>query len=710
MSKGIRLDTPLKSVMVYISISVILMVTLIYISLTLTAEYNQQKYTDESNERIQRSIDHTINHFVDDFSFRALRLLNTTKLRELLQNNDRQGLLKLLKPKFDLMQQENSNFKVMHIHLADGTSFLRVHKPQVFGDNIAKKREMLQTIHKNHKPLSGYETGNHANVFRVINPIFDKSGKYIGAFEVGLSPNFIKEAIHEINGFCGVVFIKGKELALSKIKSGVLIDGYMLQTSLNKKLEDICKVFNKINKLEENIKFNVGDQTYLTHLVAIKNFKDEDSVKIIFFQNITQKSILLNPIQLYIIPAILIVLLLTIWFIYTLIKNYQDRVTFLHNRHFKELEELSQSLKYAVEGTNDGLWDWNLEKKTVYFSPRWKSMLGFEDNELENSFSTWKSILHPDDLEQALKDIELAHTDPEYKYNTIHRLKHKDGHWVWILDRGKTIFDENLKAVRMVGFHTDITDIKELELQVIEKEEMMISQSRHAAMGEMISMIAHQWRQPISVIAMDANNILADIELESVDETTLQKVSEDIIRQTQELSKTIDDFRNFFKPDRLPEEIKLKTIFDDTLSVIGKSLENNDIALILNIEENIELKTYSRDLMQVLINILKNAKEVLVEKNIAQKEIIVFANKSEDQLIIKISDNAGGIDKKVLSKIFEPYFTTKGEKNGTGLGLYMSQVITQKHLGGELKAYNIASNAVFEITIPLKVETVNDIS
>ncbi|QOY51049.1 PAS domain-containing protein [Candidatus Sulfurimonas baltica] len=369
-----------------------------------------------------------------------------------------------------------------------------------------------------------------------------------------------------------------------------------------------------------------------------------------------------------------------------------------------EIEKLSERLEYAVGGTSDGIWDRNLELNEVYYSPRWKSMLGYEDYELVNEFDTWIELLHPDDLEKATDDMSQAYKNPKRQFESIYRLKHKDGHWIWILDRAQIISNLEGKAIRMVGFHTDITEIKKLEEELGDKEEIMIAQSRHAAMGEMISMIAHQWRQPISVISMDANNILTDIELEMIDEASLKSDSEDIIKQTQELSKTIDDFRNFFRPGKTKDEVLLQDVINDTLKVIGKSLETNGIELILELGEDIKIETFSRELMQVVINIVKNAKEALIGNKIESGKIFISVEDEIESLKIKICDNAGGIGDGVIKKIFEPYFSTKGEKDGTGLGLYMSKTIIEKHIGGALSVYNSDDGACFVIKLPLSIK------
>ncbi len=142
-------------------------------------------------------------------------------------------------------------------------------------------------------------------------------------------------------------------------------------------------------------------------------------------------------------------------------------------------KELKERMELALLGSNHGIWDWNILDNTVYFSPRWKEMLGYKDKELPHEFSTWESRLHPDDAEEAWADIHKHLNGETEYYENVHRLRHKDGHWVWIQDRGKVLFDENGKAVRMIGTHTDISEEKENQLKLVQQAEMIQHQAQH---------------------------------------------------------------------------------------------------------------------------------------------------------------------------------------------------------------------------------------
>jgi nitrogen fixation/metabolism regulation signal transduction histidine kinase len=199
---------------------------------------------------------------------------------------------------------------------------------------------------------------------------------------------------------------------------------------------------------------------------------------------------------------------------------------------------------------------------------------------------------------------------------------------------------------------------------------------------------------------MGANNILVDIELEEIDEKAFKDQAESILKQTEYLSKTIDDFRNFFRPDKEIEEVKIEDIIEDARKIIGKSLENNAITLNITYDESYTIKTYSRELLQVYINLLKNSKEALVEYRDENRHINISVSSDKNFIITTVCDNGGGIDEKIIGKIFDPYFSTKDEKTGTGLGLYMSKTIIDKHLYGNISVKNSNDGACFSVKIP----------
>jgi signal transduction histidine kinase len=251
---------------------------------------------------------------------------------------------------------------------------------------------------------------------------------------------------------------------------------------------------------------------------------------------------------------------------------------------------------------------------------------------------------------------------------------------------------EHIGKKYYMGSTMDITELKR-------KDEMLINQSRHAAMGEMIGMIAHQWRQPLSTISMDANNMLLDIAMQNLDISSSEAYAKSISQQTQHLSKTIDDFRNFFKPDKVISKVNLKDVLTQTMSIVADSLKNNNIKLISSFEAQKQVKAYPRELMQVFVNIITNSKDALTHLKRDNAVINVRVYEDDKYINTQICDNGGGIEADILSKVFDPYFSTKDEKTGTGLGLYMSKMIIEDHLCGMIEVENKDNGACFKVSL-----------
>ncbi|WP_455755772.1 sensor histidine kinase [Sulfurimonas sp.] len=252
---------------------------------------------------------------------------------------------------------------------------------------------------------------------------------------------------------------------------------------------------------------------------------------------------------------------------------------------------------------------------------------------------------------------------------------------------------------KFVGFTVLMNDIT----TIIEQERLLIQQSRLAAMGEMLNMLAHQWRQPIAVISMAVNNMLLDLELGMTDEEQLKVSANDISEQTTLLSKTIDDFKDYFKPDEEKATISLNNIIDNTISILNPILKNNNITIVKEFSDTSNITTYSKELEQVLINIINNSHEAFQNREQSKKIITIKLYESDVNIIIDIIDNAGGIPENIIYSIFKPYFSTKQEKNGKGIGLYMSDTIVKKHLNGNLIAKNIDNGAKFTIELPIAI-------
>ncbi|MBL1280069.1 MAG: HAMP domain-containing histidine kinase [Fluviicola sp.] len=256
--------------------------------------------------------------------------------------------------------------------------------------------------------------------------------------------------------------------------------------------------------------------------------------------------------------------------------------------------------------------------------------------------------------------------------------------------------------------------VKEVIKETNNKEELLQRQSALVQMGEMISMIAHQWRQPLGAIVAISIDLKMQIELDSFDleikeqRDNCKKYFSDSLKDidflVQNMTTTIDDFRNFYKPNKAHSITSITIPIVKAINIVKNSFKSDGINIIEEYNSTNEIDLYVNEMMQVILNILKNAQDNFKEKNIENKNIIFTCKDIHDGVLIEICDNGGGIDEKVLSRIFNPYFSTKSEKNGTGLGLYMSKIIIEEHHFGSLSVYNSCDGACFCIALNKNLE------
>ncbi len=245
-----------------------------------------------------------------------------------------------------------------------------------------------------------------------------------------------------------------------------------------------------------------------------------------------------------------------------------------------------------------------------------------------------------------------------------------------------------------------------LSIKDITASKMLESQSRLASMGEMIGNIAHQWRQPLSTITTAASGMDFESEMGTLTKEKITYYADGIEKNAQYLSETIDTFRDYIKENKELKSVIVQERIATVLQIIDASLKNHNIEIETHIEPvPIKVKMVAQELDQVIINILNNAKDILTEKNIEDAWIKLELLKQGNKVVIRIEDNGGGIPEDVVPHIFEPYFTTKHQSQGTGLGLHMSYKIVTESLHGKLYARNSVNGARFFIEFPLESDT-----
>ncbi len=237
-----------------------------------------------------------------------------------------------------------------------------------------------------------------------------------------------------------------------------------------------------------------------------------------------------------------------------------------------------------------------------------------------------------------------------------------------------------------------------------EQQFHMLHKNRLSLKGEMISMIAHQWKQPLNNLSLINQTLIFKYEDGELTDQVIKDFDKDSTRQINQMSQTISDFTNFFSPEVNAKKFYLKEVLTQTLSFLEPVFVNQHINVHLNMrsETDILLEGYPSELGQMIINILNNAKDALIEREVENREIWIVVERVKEEMYISIEDSGGGIFPEIISKIFDPYFSTKS-KNGTGLGLYMSKLIIEDHMSGKLLVSNSDRGARFEIILPIVI-------
>ena len=391
----------------------------------------------------------------------------------------------------------------------------------------------------------------------------------------------------------------------------------------------------------------------------------------------------------------------------TAIRTYQDLQTISETK--KTLEKSNNSLLKAQEIANIGNWEFDLTTKKLFCSKQIYNIYNIDSNDCINTLEELSTFIHPCDKNM----VNAIYTDSlrDIKNYTIeYRLLLNNQTIKYVEEKCTYEYSDKDETLKSNGIIHDITDKKIYENKVNELNNIMTQQSKMASMGNMIENITHQWRQPLSIIdaisvATKLKNNSGDLELKTIDN------SMDIIsNQIHYLSQTIDDFGNFFKPNKIKAVYFIKQTFEKTNKLMESVLKNNNIKLISDIQD-IELYGFENELIQVIINLFNNAKDALKICDINTKLLFVTVIKKDSMIEICIKDNAGGIPKNDLNKVFDSYYTTKKDSKGTGIGLYMSKIIIEEHMNGNISINNTKYNyknsshtgAEIKINIPISI-------
>lgn len=369
-----------------------------------------------------------------------------------------------------------------------------------------------------------------------------------------------------------------------------------------------------------------------------------------------------------------------------------------------ERHALDYQLKEAQRLAKLGSWNHDLMTKRSLWSEEMYRIYEKDQSEREVSYESIVAPIHPDDRDEFKKAFRDA---VEYRKPFVkdYRLLMTDGRIKYLHSQAETTYADDGRPLRIVGTTQDVTERVELQMENERKQQMLFQQSKMAQMGEMLSSIAHQWRQPLAHI----NSMILEIDMAydkgALDERTLHDLLDRMERVTDYLSQTIEDFRQYSHPKKEKESFTARELCDDALILFEPLISGRKISIAMQYEGDCpkggcEIRGYKKEMIQVLLVLLNNAKDALEETQREVPQITIVCDKTSERFSIEVIDNGGGIDPTHMPQIFEPYFSTKENREGTGMGLYLARMIVESSMQGVLRAENREEGAVFTIELP----------
>jgi PAS domain S-box-containing protein len=419
----------------------------------------------------------------------------------------------------------------------------------------------------------------------------------------------------------------------------------------------------------------------------------------------------------------------------------------------EELRQSREQFELAMRGSRDGIWDWDMQRDEVYFSTRWKTMLGYSAEEIEPNFHEWERLLHPDDRArvQGILRAYLEGALPQYEVEA--RMRHKDGTYRWILARGAALRDADGRPYRMAGSHTDITARKEAEAKLFEQNRLleelvkseraahdalkqaqghMVQTAKLAGLGEMVAGVAHEINNPLSfvsnniaVLQRDLQDLHALMGLYREGDATMRAAQPELFARIAELSERIDldytisnlqgllgrtreglkriqrivkDLRTFARVDSGEiTEFDLNQSIESTVNIVRGHGKKNDVRVELDLGVVPAITGSAAKINQVIMNLVANAIDASPTGG-----VVTVRSRTEDRGVrLDVEDHGTGIDPSIRDRIFDPFFTTKPVGEGTGLGLSISYGIVQDHGGSIELDSNLGVGTKVSVHLPL---------
>jgi PAS domain S-box-containing protein len=658
-----------------------LLVTFLFVYNFNKADLNQQ--IDKELSKLSNNLQNSYSAITKEITLEAISTSSiihddetVIKIMREINNSDKKDVLRKelythLEPLYQMLQLEG--VVSFHFSLPNNISFLRMHQPTSYGDDLASYRYTVKSVNKTHKESIGLEAGLYNISYRHVFPLFDFEENYLGAFEISYSIDYIQKLMKEIDG----------------IKTDLLTS----KNKFNRKgWESRYKYITQ--KMKENKPFTTFIQKNSSSEVAIflplKDIQNNKTLGYIisysnseYINSIIKRNNIRNIITFFVMTTIFILL-------YKLI-IYQRNIAIERER-----------FQLAIDSSNEGIWDWNITSNDTYFSPQLKNMLGFEQDEFNDSFEEFKSRIHKNDIHIFLQELSAIINHQKDIFDCEYRVESKDGKWIWIQGRAKAQYDRNKNASRIVGFQSDITLKKEYE----EKQKHIIAELKEAAdaKSNFLATMSHEIRTPMNAVLG-----FIQILLRKEDDPKKLKMLNTINESGNSLLRIINDILDFSKISNNKLEIDMIefNLYESLKHVkelyISKTKDKN-LSINLSIDNQVPDNVYTDKLRleQIVSNLVSNA--IKFSKENTTIDIKSDFIKESNSLRFSVTDHGIGIPKNKLTHIFDTFTqedsSTTRKYGGTGLGLAICKQLCHLMSGDIWVESEVNKGSSFIFVIP----------
>ena len=617
-------------------------------------------------------------------------------------------LYALLKPEYELLRSD-IGIRQLHFHQTDGRSFLRMHRPDKFNDPLFSVRATVFSANTEKRLAEGFEEGRIFNGMRYVFPILE-NGQHYGSVEISYSMDAIIAWLHRMHPANGFYFMISKEIVddkvfntekfnyrLSQVSEDYVEDievSHSLPDEFRPNLADIYNVLDA-NKLKER-------NPFLLDLSGIDGKLNVTFMPILNFQQIPVGWMLrFNPKAAYYIDTplmerliILAILSLGVWGLMSYFILRQERQTRENLALSKALDEV-KTLATIVENAAIEIYIIDPEgNQIIYANEQAMTNLGYNKQQMLSRTLFDICSLDPDLLQQRVRPMKQDHHGLLMFETEFQR---KDGeHYSAELRLQPLDYQGQCHYLIMV---LDLSSREQLVTELRENSELLISQARQAAMGDMIGLLAHQWRQPIASLEMDINNLILDLELENAQPDKMISHLHLINGKIETISHMIEKYRNHFGQDQYELEVTPVSVVDEVISLMRSSLDYHNIDV--QVDNQIEQPCYMhRDLLfQVCLTIMSHSKDLLSNRQIEDPYLHLKLRELQHMIEIKICDNAGRISDQLLRPQLDAPPQTATSR-GSGSRLYIAQLIVSKKLQGCIEIQHHEHGSCFIVRFP----------